>query len=114
MANANRESRGARFLPVHAVMDESDSLISGSRFPDASVKIPFSLQRQIWLLLREVWRNESLTETTGELGPQNWRNSLYFSLLVGNLAGEGFASDCVLRQLVSTGEKPFTGNKSDL
>src|ERR1039458_6960042 len=43
-----------------------------------------------------------LTVGTGRL---NSRNSLYFSLLAGNLAGEGLAADCLLRQTVSTAEK---------
>jgi hypothetical protein len=43
----------------------------------------------------------------------NLRNSLYFSLLAGNLPGEGFASDCLLRHTVCTLEKfryPFPPN----
>src|ERR1017187_6331875 len=39
------------------------------------------------------------------MGRLNSRNSLYFSLLAGNLAGEGLAADCLLRQTVSTAEK---------
>jgi hypothetical protein len=37
---------------------------------------------------------------SSEIGRFFWLNSLYFSLLAGNFGGEGFASDCVLRQLV--------------
>jgi hypothetical protein len=43
---------------------------------------------------------------TATSGLASSRNSLYFSLLAGNLGGEGFARDCVLRQQVSTAEKP--------
>src|ERR1035441_2404925 len=43
---------------------------------------------------------------TAGMGRLNSRNSLYFSLLAGNLAGEWLAADCLPRQLVSTAEKP--------
>jgi hypothetical protein len=33
---------------------------------------------------------------------QYFANSLYFSLLAGNLGGEGLAQDCVLRQSFET------------
>jgi len=46
-----------------------------------------------------------------ELGRPISRNSLYFSLLAGNLGGEGFARDCILRQFFifrGLGELPKT------
>src|ERR1035438_1836615 len=53
------------------------------------------------------------------MGRLNSRNSLYFSLLPGNLAGEGLAADCLLRQTVWTAEKlccvaPLIGEKRGL
>src|ERR1035437_7246029 len=53
------------------------------------------------------------------MGRLNSRNSLYFSLLAGNLGGEALAADCLLRQTVWTAEKlscvaPLIGEKRGL
>ncbi len=64
-------------------------------------------------------QNEAFRAANDWNGPANSRNSLYFSLLAGNLgAGEGFARDCILRQQVSTAEKlcgfPLKGRENPL
>ena len=69
------------------------------KFPDTALIIPCSIQRQEWLLVPEAKQNESLTAITAELGLPNSAKFPVFSLLAGNLGGEGLATDCALRHL---------------
>src|SRR5277367_4259151 len=77
---------------------ELDSLFGSNLFP-----VPQSHIRR--LECRKLHENRQIS-----LWAQNWwvfsdRNSLYYSLLVGNSSGEEFARDSVLRQQVSIAEK---------
>jgi hypothetical protein len=44
-------------------------------------------------------QNVQFREQECDFGGQNLANSLLFSLLAGNLAGERLAPDCALRQI---------------
>jgi hypothetical protein len=50
--------------------------------------------------------NQQFGENECDFKGQNLANSLLFSLLAGNLAGEELAPDCALRHAVWTAEKP--------
>src|ERR1035437_9552408 len=72
-----------------------------SKFPDTPLIIPCSIQTKNCSWQRRLSRMRSLPLVTAGMGRLNLRNSLYFSLLAGNLAGEGLAADCLLRHAVS-------------
>jgi hypothetical protein len=81
---------------------------SCNRFPDLRIKFPvyvpvnslFRFTRNDVVLS---WNLQFREQESGFWG-QNFTNSLLFSLLAGNLAGERLALDCALRQQVLTAE----------
>jgi hypothetical protein len=56
-------------------------------------------------------QNVQFREQKCDFGGQNLANSLLFSLLAGNLAGESLASDCAHRQMLGIRTSDEKGNR---
>jgi hypothetical protein len=80
------------------------SMIREIEFPDTSLLIPCSDLSRTRCFLQQ---NVQLREGRVHFREQNSENSLYFSLLAGNLGGERLAPDCVLRHAVWAAENSY-------
>jgi hypothetical protein len=84
-----------------------NSLISGFEFPDKPLIIPCSIPSQDLALAAEVTQIEAFTAANGRNEPIEFTKfPVFFPVSREFRGGEGFARDCILRQQVSTAEKP--------